>query len=77
MKKLILLMTVVSVTASLFAQKNTSFFDKQLLGKGIEPSSMQISVDAYPFLFLSKGGGGSVGLETGNWQAGIYKKYFF
>jgi hypothetical protein len=71
MKKLILLMTVVSVTASLFAQKNTSFFDKQLLGKGIEPSSMQISVDAYPFLFLSKGGGGSVGLETGNWQAGI------
>ena len=71
MKKLFLLMAVVSSTAPLLAQKNAPFFEKQILGKGIGPSPMQLSVDAYPFLFLSKGGGGSLGLETGNWQAGV------
>jgi len=31
---------------------------------------LQLSIDTYPFLFLSSGGGGSIGLEFGNWQVG-------
>ena len=70
MKKSILILAVVSVTTSLFAQDKTSFFQSQILGKGKDPAPLQLSVDAYPFLFLSSGGGGSLGLEFGNWQVG-------
>jgi len=70
MKKSILILTVVSITTSLFAQDKTSFFQSQILGKGKDPAPLQLSVDAYPFLFLSSGGGGSLGLEFGNWQVG-------
>jgi hypothetical protein len=70
MKKSILILAVVSITTSLFAQDKTSFFQSQILGKGKEPAPLQLSVDAYPFLFLSSGGGGSLGLEFGNWQIG-------
>jgi hypothetical protein len=70
MKKSILILAVVSITTSLFAQDKTSFFQTQILGNGKDPSPLQLSVDAYPFLFLSSGGGGSLGLEFGNWQVG-------
>jgi hypothetical protein len=70
MKKSILILAVVSITTSLFAQDKTSFFQSQILGKGKDSAPLQLSVDAYPFLFLSSGGGGSLGLEFGNWQVG-------
>lgn len=70
MKKSILILAVVSITTSLLAQDKTSFFQGQILGKGKDPAPLQLSVDAYPFLFLSSGGGGSIGLEFGNWQVG-------
>ena len=70
MKKSILILAVVSITTSLFAQDKTSFFQSQILGKGTDPAPLQLSIDAYPFLFLSSGGGGSLGLEFGNWQVG-------
>jgi hypothetical protein len=70
MKKSILILAVVSITTSLFAQDKTSFFQALILGKGKDPSPLQLSVDTYPFLFLSSGGGGSLGLEFGNWQVG-------
>jgi hypothetical protein len=70
MKKSILILAVVSITTSLFAQDKTSFFQSQILGKGKDPAPLQLSIDAYPFLFLSSGGGGSLGLEFGNWQVG-------
>ena len=70
MKKSILILAVFSITTSLFAQDKTSFFQSQILGKGKDPAALQLSVDAYPFLFLSNGGGGSIGIEFGNWQVG-------
>ena len=70
MKKSILILAVVSITTSLFAQDKTSFFESQILGKDKDTAPLQLSVDAYPFLFLSSGGGGSLGLEFGNWQIG-------
>ena len=70
MKKSILILAVVSITTSLFAQDKTSFFQSQILGKGKNPAPLQFSIDAYPFLFLSSGGGGSLGFEFGNWQIG-------
>lgn len=70
MKKSILILAVVSITTSLFAQDKTSFLQSQILGKDKDPAPLQMSVDAYPFLFLSSGGGGSLGLEFGNWQIG-------
>ena len=71
MKKSILILAVVSITTSLFAQDKPSFFQSQLFGKDKETAPLQLSVDAYPFLFLSKGGGGSIGLEFENWQVGL------
>jgi len=35
-----------------------------------DPAPLQLSLDAYPFLFLSSGGGGRLGVEFGNWQVG-------
>jgi hypothetical protein len=70
MKKSILILVVVFITTSLYAQDKTSFFQSQILGKGKDPAPLQLSLDAYPFLFLSSGGGGSLGLEFGNWQVG-------
>jgi hypothetical protein len=70
MKKYFLILAFVSITSSLFAQDKTSFFQSRILGKGKDPAPLQLSVDAYPFLFLSKGGGGSIGIEFGNWQVG-------
>ena len=71
MKKSILILAVVSITTSLFAQDKTNFFRSQILGKGKNPAPLQLSVGAYPFLFLPKGGGGSIGLEFENWQVGL------
>lgn len=70
MKTSILILAVVSITTSLFAQDKTSFFQSQILGKVKDLAPLQLSLDAYPFLFLSSGGGGSLGLEFGNWQVG-------
>lgn len=70
MKKYLFMAAVVSVTTSLFAQDKTGFFQSQILGKGKDTAPLQLSVDAYPFLFLSSGGGGSLGLEFDNWQIG-------
>ena len=55
MKKSILILAVVLITTSLIAQDKTSFFQSLILGKGKDPAPLQLSVDAYPFLFLSKG----------------------
>jgi hypothetical protein len=71
MKKIILILAFVSFTNSLFAQDKTNFFQSQILGVSKEPAPLQLSIDAYPFLFLSKGGGGSLGFEFGNWQVGL------
>jgi hypothetical protein len=71
MKKYILIVALVLLTTSLFAQDKTSFFQSQILGKSKDPAPLQLSVDAYPFLFLSNGGGGSIGIEFGNWQGGL------
>ena len=49
MKKSILILAVISITTSLFAQDKTSFFQIQILGKGKDPAPLQLSVDAYPF----------------------------
>jgi hypothetical protein len=71
MKKFTLIVAVVCLTSSLFAQDKTSFFQNQILGKEKDVVPLQLSIDAYPFLFLSKGGGGSIGLEFSNWQVGV------
>jgi hypothetical protein len=70
MKKSILIVAVVLLTTNLFAQEKPSFIQGQILGKGKDPATLQLSVDAYPFLFLSNGGGGSIGIEFGNWSVG-------
>lgn len=70
MKKFFLIVAVGLLTTSLFAQDKPSFIHSQVLGKVKNQSPLQFSVDAYPFLFLSNGGGGSIGLEFGNWQVG-------
>jgi hypothetical protein len=36
-----------------------------------DTAPLQLSIDAYPFLFLSSGVGGSLGLEFDNWQVGV------
>jgi hypothetical protein len=71
MKKFTLIVAVVCLTSSLFAQDKTSFFQNQILGKEKDVVPLRLSIDAYPFLFLSKGGGGSIGLEFSNWQVGV------
>ena len=71
MKKSILIVAVVFITTNLFAQDKTNFFQNKLFGKDKDPAPLQLSVDTYPFLFLSKGGGGSIGLEFDNWQVGL------
>jgi hypothetical protein len=71
MKKSIFILVVISITTSLIAQDKTSFFQSQILGSDKDPIPLQLSVDAYPFLFLSKGGGGIIGLEFDNWQVGL------
>jgi len=71
MKKFILIAAVVTITTSLFAQDKPSFFQNQILGKDKDPApKLQLSIDAYPFLFLANGGGGSLGLEFGHWHVG-------
>ena len=70
MKKSILILAVVLVTTSLFAQDKSSFFQNKILDKSKDPAPLQLSVDVYPFLFLSSGGGGSLGLEFCNCQVG-------
>ena len=57
------------VSLSVFAQKEPSALSELAFGTGkIAPT--QLSIDVYPFLFLSSGGGGSIGVEFGNWQIG-------
>jgi hypothetical protein len=70
MKKAFLILAFVSIATSIFAQDKLSFFENQILGKDKNPSPFQLSIDAYPFLFLASGGGGSLGLEYANWQIG-------
>jgi uncharacterized alpha/beta hydrolase family protein len=69
MKKIFLSVAVaILTTTSLFAQENMGFLQKQVFGKGVPQAPLQLSVDAYPLLFLSKGGGGSVSIEFYHWQ---------
>lgn len=71
MKKRILPVAIAMMTTfSLFAQDNVGFLQKQVFGKGIPQEPLQLSLDAYPFLFLSNGGGGSASIEFSNWQIG-------
>lgn len=72
MKKSILIVSLALMTATgLFAQDKPNFFQNQILGKGIEQKPLQLSLDAYPFLFLANGGGGSASIEFSNWQVGV------
>lgn len=72
MKKGILTVAIsIMITISLFAQDNVSFLEKQVFGKGIAQEPLQLSIDAYPFLFLTNGGGGSASIEFSNWQIGV------
>ena len=70
MKKSILIFAVVSIATHLSAQDQTGFFKRQILGRSKDPAPLQLSVDVYPFLFLSRGGGGSLGVEFAHWQVG-------
>jgi len=58
-------------TLRLAAQDETSLAHHLIFGKEKAAAPLQLSIDVYPFLFLSEGGGGSLGLELGNWQAGV------
>jgi hypothetical protein len=69
-KSFVFIALLYATSISLFAQKENSFFQKQVLGKGIDQAPLQLSIDAYPFLFLSSGGGGSASIEFSNWQIG-------
>lgn len=72
MKRSILIVSLALMTATgLFAQDKPNFFQNQILGKGIEQKPLQLSLDAYPFLFLANGGGGSASIEFSNWQVGV------
>jgi hypothetical protein len=71
MKKSILILAVVLITTRFFAQDKINLFESQILGKGKDPAPLQLSIDVYPFLFMSSGLGGSAGLELGNWQVGV------
>ncbi len=71
MNRYITIAALVSMTTCLYAQRKTTFFQVQILGKEHDPAPFQLSVDAYPFLFLSSGGGGSIGFEVNNWQVGL------
>lgn len=71
MNRYITIAALVSMTACLYAQRKTTFLQGQILGKEHDPAPLQLSVDAYPFLFLSRGGGGSIGFEVNNWQVGL------
>lgn len=67
---MLLVLIVVGVFNHLFAQ-DRSKVGSLLFGNKEAPSPMMLSVDAYPFLFLAKGGGGSIGLEFNHWQVGL------
>ena len=67
-KVLIIFVLFASVIAR--AQDHSGFVDKHLLGKG-KTETLQLSLDVYPFLFLSNGGGGSAGIEFSSWQIGV------
>lgn len=70
MKKSILILAFAFIATNVFAQDTLSFIENHILGKDKDPSPLQLSIDAYPFLFLASGGGGSLGLEFDNWQIG-------
>ncbi|MEM6517591.1 MAG: hypothetical protein AAF688_15525 [Bacteroidota bacterium] len=70
MKKIVLVFVFVPIMTSLMAQDETNFFQSQILGINKDAAPLQLSLDAYPFLFLSNGGGGSMGIEFKNWQIG-------
>ena len=70
MKKFILVLAVVCIATSLSAQDKPSFFRSQIIDNSKDANPLQLSIDAYPFLFLSSGGGGSLGIEFAHWQIG-------
>ena len=70
MKKSILILAFAFIATNVFAQDTLSFIENHILGKDKDPSPLQLSIDAYPFLFLASGVGGSLGLEFDNWQIG-------
>lgn len=57
--------------ATAFSQQKSSFFDEQIMGKTKAESPIQLSLDAYPFLFLANGGGGTASIEFRHWQVGM------
>lgn len=70
MKRRMLVLVGMLIFTMAYAQEKSNFFDALLLGKD-KSAPLQWSVDAYPFLFLSSGGGGSVGIEFNHWQVGV------
>lgn len=64
-------LVAISFSLRLAAQDETSLSHHLIFGKEKALAPLQLSIDVYPFLFLSEGGGGSLGLEFGNWQAGV------
>ncbi|WP_194975845.1 hypothetical protein [Aquiflexum lacus] len=69
-KSIVLILIVCGLTSKLFAQDRTKV-GTLLFGNKDAPSPLMLSVDAYPFLFLANGGGGSIGLEFNHWQVGL------
>lgn len=66
-KTLIISFLLVSSVAP--AQTRPGFFENAILGKG-KSAPLQLSIDAFPFLFISSGGGGSASVEFDHWQVG-------
>ncbi len=70
MKYLILIvLIVIGISMQLHAQ-DRSKLSSVFLGKN-QQTPLMLSLDVYPFLFLSNGGGGSIGLEYAHYQLGI------
>lgn len=70
-KKVVLALILWAGFYACFAQDPTGFIGSQVLGNNKPVAPLQLSLDVYPFLFLSSGGGGSASVEFSNWQVGL------
>lgn len=68
--KTTLLLIALLFSVSSFAQTQSGVYAQPVLGKGKPQRSLQLSLDVYPFLFLSNGGGGTASVEFDHWQIG-------
>ncbi len=71
MKKSYLLVVLIFLTTSnLFGQDKENFYHRHILGHHVASEPLQLSIDAYPFLFTN-GAGGTLGLEFDHWHLGL------